>query len=166
MNAGFNDFVAGLDYPVFVVTAAAGEERDGCLVGFSTQTSIDPPRLLICLSKANRTTRIARAADVLAVHLLDDSEHGLAEHFGGTTGDEVDKLASVAWQPGPGGVPILQECPRHLVGRVLDRIDLGDHIGHLLAPIDVDTEGDPTAEQPGEVLSFQEVTDIDAGHPA
>ena len=61
---GLDDFVAGLDYPVFVVTAASGDERDGCLVGFSTQTSIDPPRLLVCLSKANRTTRIARTSQV------------------------------------------------------------------------------------------------------
>jgi len=160
MSTGFNDFVAGLDYPIFVVTAAGGGERDGCLVGFSTQTSIDPPRLLICLSKANRTTRVARSAEVLAVHLLDGRDHPLAEHFGGETGDEVDKLAGVAWRPGPLGVPILEDCPRHLVGRVLERLDLGDHIGHLLAPVDVDVE------ETGEVLSFQDVTDIEAGHPA
>lgn len=156
----FNAFVADLDYPVFVVTAASAGERDGCLVGFSTQTSIDPPRLLICLSEANRTTAIAQSADVLAVHVLGEDEHGLAEHFGGRTGDEVDKLAGVRWHPGPGGVPLLEECPRRLVGRVLERITLGDHIGHLLAPLDVE------AGDADEALTFQDVTDIEAGHPA
>lgn len=33
---------AALDYPMFVVTVAAGGERAGCLVGFATQCSIDP----------------------------------------------------------------------------------------------------------------------------
>lgn len=161
-TSAFDDFVADLDYPVFVVTAAGAGERDGCLVGFSTQTSIDPPRLLICLSKANRTTAIARDAEVLAVHVLDRRDHPLAERFGGQTGDEVDKLAGVAWHAGPGGVPILEECPRHLVGRVLERFDLGDHLGHLLAPLAVEADADDTDDP----LSFQDVTDVEAGHPA
>lgn len=156
----FDRFVTGLDYPVFVVTAAAGEERAGCLVGFSTQTSIDPPRLLVCLSVANRTTAVARRAEVLAVHLLDDDEHPLAERFGGQTGDEVDKFAGVPWHPGPEGVPILEEAARHVVGRVLDRFELGDHVGHLLAPLEV--EAAPT-DAP---LTFQDVDDVEAGHPA
>src|SRR5215208_7631728 len=37
----FEAIVAQLDYPMFIVTAAAGEERGGCLVGFATQASID-----------------------------------------------------------------------------------------------------------------------------
>lgn len=176
----FGAFVEGLDYPVFVVTTAAGEDRDGCLVGFSTQTSIDPPRLLVCLSKANRTTSLARTAGVLAVHVLDRRGHPLAEHFGGETGDEVDKLAGLDWRPGPEGVPILADCPRRLVGRILARFDLGDHVGHLLAPLAVEADelddhdaagtggagGAGDARGGGEALSYQDVSDIEAGHPA
>lgn len=162
-TSDFDEFVAGLDYPIFIVTAASATERDGCLVGFATQTSIDPPRLLVCLSEANRTTAIAQQTDVLAVHLLDRREHPLAEHFGGKTGDEVDKLADVTWHPGPGGVPILDDCPRHLIGRVIGRFTLGDHIGHLLAPLGVESQKAGTG---GDTLSFQDVTDVEAGHPA
>jgi flavin reductase (DIM6/NTAB) family NADH-FMN oxidoreductase RutF len=153
----FDRFLAGLDYPVFVVTAAYGGERAGCLVGFATQTSIDPPRLLVCLSKANHTTAVAARADVLAVHVLDHREHPLAERFGGQTGDEVDKFAGLAWRPGPAGVPLLTQCPRRLVGRILARVPLGDHVGHLLAPLRVEAE----ATSP---LTYQDVTDIEPGH--
>jgi flavin reductase (DIM6/NTAB) family NADH-FMN oxidoreductase RutF len=38
MNA-FERIVGELDYPMHVVTAAEGDERDGCLVGFLTQCS-------------------------------------------------------------------------------------------------------------------------------
>jgi len=159
-TADFDAFVDGLDYPVFIVTVASATERDGCLIGFSTQTSIDPRRLLVCLSEANRTTAIAQHAELLAVHVLEGREHPLAEHFGGQTGDIVDKLADVAWHPGPDGVPILDDCPRYLVGRVVERFAMGDHIGHLLAPVAVQAQ--PT----GDPLTFQDVTDIEAGHPA
>ena len=46
----FNALASELDYPMFVVTTAAGGAPAGCLVGFATQCSIDPPRFLVCLS--------------------------------------------------------------------------------------------------------------------
>jgi flavin reductase (DIM6/NTAB) family NADH-FMN oxidoreductase RutF len=156
----FASFVAGLDYPMFVVTAAADGRRAGCLVGFTTQTSIDPPRLLVCLSERNHTYDVARAARYLAVHVLEADGRELAELFGGTTGDEVDKFARCDWQPGPHGLPLLQACPRRLVGRVLDTLPFGDHVGFLLEPL---SEHAGPREQ---ALTYQQVRDIDAGHPA
>lgn len=155
----FDDFVAGLDPPVFVVTTYDGRQRSGCLVGFATQASIDPPRFLVCLSTSNQTWRVAQRAPLLAVHVLDGDDHGLADLFGGQTGDEVDKFAHCAWHEGPGGVPLLDHAPRHLVGRVIERIPLGDHVGHLLEAVEVDAAA-------AEPLSLDQVEDIDAGHPA
>jgi flavin reductase (DIM6/NTAB) family NADH-FMN oxidoreductase RutF len=157
----FNAFVSHLEYPMFVVTVASGDERDGCLVGFATQCSIHPPRYLVCLSVKNRTFRLAQSAPVLAVHLVGDDQHDLAELFGGETADaDVDKLAQWPWNEGPEGVPILENVDDVFVGRVLARVDLGDHVGHLLEPIAARHEGST------EALGFQEARDIDAGHPA
>ena len=75
----FNALVADLDYPMVVVTTAAGSELAGCLVGFATQCSIDPPRFLVCISKQNRTYRVARGAELLAVHFLPADATDLAE---------------------------------------------------------------------------------------
>ena len=131
----FDALVGELDYSMFIVTAAAGDEREGCLVGFATQTSIDPSRFLICLSVKNRTTRLAARAEYLAVHFVPAEAEGLAELFGGVTGDDTDKFAQAAWSPGPEGLPILDGCVNWFAGRVLERIELGDHVGHLLEPV-------------------------------
>lgn len=131
----FNRVVGGLEYPMFIVTARAGEEPLGCLVGFATQTSIDPQRFLVCLSHTNRTYRCARATELLGVHCVPAGEAALAELFGGETGDDVDKFARCAWHEGPGGVPILDACENWFVGRVLRRVDAGDHDAHLLEPV-------------------------------
>jgi flavin reductase (DIM6/NTAB) family NADH-FMN oxidoreductase RutF len=156
----FNAFATELEYPMYVVTAASGDERDGCLVGFATQCSIHPPRFLVCLSVKNRTFRIAKAAPVLAVHLMAADQRDLAELFGAETADEVDKLAQWPWHEGPQGVPILERVRDLFVGRILSRTDLGDHVGHLLEPIAAQHQG------PTEGLGFQEARDIEAGHPA
>jgi flavin reductase (DIM6/NTAB) family NADH-FMN oxidoreductase RutF len=155
----FARVVGSLDYPVFIVTTVAGDERDGCVIGFATQSSIHPVRFLACLSRVNRTYRIARHATVLAVHLVPRSRPDLAELFGGETGDEVDKLARCDWSPGPHGLPIIGGCPTWFAGEILSRHDLGDHEGYLLDPIEVHDE-------PGELLYFQDVKYIAPGHPA
>ena len=67
-TAEFDAVVEGLDYPMFVVTTAHDGERAGCMVGFTTQASINPPRMMVCLSVKNHTHRVARHADLLAVH--------------------------------------------------------------------------------------------------
>ena len=67
---------------MFIVTVRAGEQRAGCLVGFSCQSSIDPPRFLICLSRNNHTYRVAAGADLIAVHAVPQHAQELARLFG------------------------------------------------------------------------------------
>jgi flavin reductase (DIM6/NTAB) family NADH-FMN oxidoreductase RutF len=155
----FQQLVAQLDYPLYVVTAAAGEERDGCLVGFTTQVSIHPPLFLVALSNKNRTYRIAERADHLAVHVVPDERRDLAELFGGETADEEDKLAQVEWKPGPGGAPIVSALDSWFAGRIAERIEWsGDHVGFVLEPVAARAGDD------GHELSFQEAKDIEPGH--
>lgn len=156
----FHDLVGGLDYPMFIATTRAGDEMAGCLVGFATQCSIDPPRFLICLSDKNRTCRVARAADALAVHFVPASAQPLAELFGGETGDEVDKFARCEWRESRDGPPILSECDNWFVGAILARHDLGDHVGFLLDPTESHS-GTPLDE-----FTFHRARCIEPGHEA
>ena len=156
----FERLVAELDQPMLIATAASGDERGGCLVGFSTQASISPPRYIVCLSENNRTYRIASAADHLGVHLVSEESEDLAELFGGETGDEVDKLARVGWQPGPGGAPLLDRCPNRFAGRIVDRWPAGDHVAFLLEPVLAEHR------EPVRPLPFHRAKRIDPGHDA
>jgi flavin reductase (DIM6/NTAB) family NADH-FMN oxidoreductase RutF len=148
-----------LDYPMFVVTARRGEERDGCLVGFATQCSIHPPRLLVCLSEKNRTLRIAERCETLAVHVLFDDQRDLAGLFGGETGDDIDKFAHCQWHDGPSGLPILDECRSWLEATILERRTLGDHVGFLLEPTAAHDDG---VARP--LLFYSEIIGLEPGH--
>jgi flavin reductase (DIM6/NTAB) family NADH-FMN oxidoreductase RutF len=149
-----------LDFPMFVVTAAVGDERSGCLVGFATQSSIHPPRFLVCVSQVNHTYGVALRATHLAVHVVPADDPGLAELFGGETGDEVDKLAQTPWREGPHGTVLLDHAPTRFVGEVLWRREAGDHDAFLLAPLWAERAGDPSA------LDFRRAKGIEPGHPA
>ena len=156
----FSDLVGDLDYPMIIVTAAAGTERAGCLVGFATQCSIDPPRFAVWISRKNRTFRIAGDARILGVHFLSAADRPLAELFGGTTGDDGDKFARCRWREGPGGVPVLEDCGRWFAGEVVERFPTEDHVGFLLAPVAVEVRA-----WSGQ-LGFQAARSISPGHEA
>jgi flavin reductase (DIM6/NTAB) family NADH-FMN oxidoreductase RutF len=84
----------------------------------------------------------------------------LAELFGGETQDAVDKFAKCRWHDGPRGLPILDDCPNWFAGRVLGRLDCGDHDALLLEPFAAE-HGDDIDE-----FTFHRAKRISAGHEA
>ncbi|MGI9022495.1 MAG: flavin reductase family protein [Acidimicrobiales bacterium] len=157
---GYHDLVADLDFPMLIVPATSDGERAGCLVGFAAQCSIEPLRFMVWISKKNRTYSVAMHSSVLNVHFPSSADRGLAELFGGQTGDTVDKFSRCLWREGSSGVPVLSDCTRWFAGRVLERTDGGDHMGFMLEP--VDGAVGPWAGQ----LGFQQTMDIEPGHGA
>jgi flavin reductase (DIM6/NTAB) family NADH-FMN oxidoreductase RutF len=119
---------------------------------------MQPPRFGVWLSKLNRTYRVAQSGGTLVVHLLRRGDDEFAARFGGETGDEVDKFAGIDWTPGPDGCPVITGLD-WFAGTVIDRVDTGDHVGFILAPIA------GQAERSRDELGISEVGDIEAGHP-
>jgi flavin reductase (DIM6/NTAB) family NADH-FMN oxidoreductase RutF len=161
MTEPFEKLASLLDYPMYVVTSRIDDERAGCLVGFTSQVSIGPPRFLVGLSIRNHTYRVAQRASHLAVHLMPRRHCELARLFGSETGDRTDKFARCSWHSGPHGLPILDDAAGWFVGSVLSRYDLGDHVGFLLQP--VAGSAPDTFEQ---LVTFSDVRDLEPGHEA
>ncbi|MCU1430758.1 MAG: hypothetical protein JWL83_4758 [Actinomycetia bacterium] len=155
----FKHIVANLDYPMFVLTTAVADQRSGCLVGFASQCSIDPPRFFVWVSKKNHTFALADKAPVFVVHALRETDCHLARLFGETTGDKIDKFEHCDWEEGPNGVPVLTACD-WFAGTVIDRNNSGDHVGYLLDLLDAGRADHAKEPQ----LGFQAVRDLKPGH--
>lgn len=155
-----SEFFSRLDPPLLVATTTDGVERSGCLVGFATQSSIHPPRFLVCISVLNHTSKILASANVMAVHVLGREQGAMASLFGEETGDRSDKFAAVAWHLGRSGAPVLDECAAWIEGAVLERLALGDHTGFLLEVVAAGSGG------AAGVLRQSSVPGLEAGHPA
>ncbi len=155
----FSTIMSCLDTPLVVVTASDGTERAGCLVGFHVQSSIDPARFCVWLSKANHTYRIALRASHLGIHFLTTSDLSLAEHFGTITGDDRDKFTDVDVHPGAGQVPVLRACPHRLIVRRTVLIDEGgDHVCMAAEVMSADSPG------PFEPLRLSRASHLQPGH--
>jgi flavin reductase (DIM6/NTAB) family NADH-FMN oxidoreductase RutF len=158
-TTAFDCMAEDLEYPMFVVGAAVDGDADACLVGFTSQCSIDPPRFAVFLSKSNQTYELARRASTLVVHRVRPDQHDLAEHFGGATAhEEPGKLAEWPWRPGPDGAPVIADCD-WFAGTIETHFDAGDHVAFVLTP------GAGECRGAGQ-LGYQEARDIEAGEPA
>ncbi len=143
MNLKVDDFLDKLDFPLFIVTAAAGDKRSGCLVGFVSQCSIDPARLLVCISEKNHTHEVAKMSAALAVHLIPKERTDLVDLFGSHTGYDIDKFSRCEWSAGPDGAPLLAGCPSRVVGRVIDAQPVGDHTAFLVEAVEASAGKEP-----------------------
>lgn len=159
MSSATEEFLDKLDFPHYIVTAAAAGELSGCIVGFVTQCSMDPVRLLVCISEKNHTHEVALKSSTVAVHLVPAERSDLVDLFGSHSGYEIDKFSRCRWSEGPGGVPLLEGCPSRLVGSVLSRTPVGDHTALL---VDV-TRGDAGSEERVYTFSMAKLQDVDPG---
>lgn len=129
-------FFERVDYPYYLLTVRApDEEMSGCLAGFVTQCSIDPPNFVACISQLNHTLGVALRSSAMGLHLLGDDQLDMARLFGEETGDEVDKFTDVDWRIGPTGAPLLAEVSLALEGTILGHFSVGDHEAFLVRAV-------------------------------
>lgn len=153
----FYDLMAMLDSPALAVTTQADGRPAGCLVGFATQTSVQPPSFMIGLARGSETAEVAARSEYLAVHVLPQGQQPLAELLGGPASG-ADKFSRCSWRAGLCGMPILDESAAWFVGRTVSRSDVGDYVAYLLEPVSA-----WAPENPQELLyRFDLDFDIDA----
>lgn len=160
MNS-FGALMGQLDPAMVVVTTVNERERAGCLVGFHSQAGIAPTSLAVWISKANHTFRVATVARVFAVHFLARDDIELAELFGTLSGDDLDKFERCSWHPGLDGVPVLDDCGQHVIGRKSALLETAtDHVCLILEPVSAEYGGEFTP------LRLSQVAHLRPGHEA
>ena len=82
-----------------------GEPR-GLTTNALCAVSAEPPLLLVCVDRESRTLPALLHSRRFVVNFLSEQRHELARLFASKADD---KFASVAWEPGLGGMPCLRE---------------------------------------------------------
>jgi flavin reductase (DIM6/NTAB) family NADH-FMN oxidoreductase RutF len=155
----FGTMMTSADPAMVVVTTVAEGERAGCLVGFHSQSSIDPQRYCVWLSKANHTYRVSLRAAYFAVHFLTADDLGVAERFGTVSGEDTDKFEGLDVAEDEYGVPLLAAVPnRILLERIATLDDGSDHVCVTSRLRSASTRGAFTP------LRVSDVAHLDPGH--
>jgi flavin reductase (DIM6/NTAB) family NADH-FMN oxidoreductase RutF len=154
-------FFEQVDYPYYLLTVRApDEEMSGCLAGFVTQCSIDPPNFVACISRLNHTLGVAVRSSAMGLHLVGQDQLDMARLFGEETGDVVDKFANVDWRIGTTGAPLLADVSSALEGAILGHFSVGDHEAFLVRAV-------RAVGGPGRgLLTHRNSPELHPGHPS
>jgi flavin reductase (DIM6/NTAB) family NADH-FMN oxidoreductase RutF len=116
-----------LTYGLYVVTAKGAEGPAAGTMNFVTQTSLDPPLVVVGMRVGSRIAEAAEASGHFAVNIVGRDQHDTASAFFKAARQEGDKINGVEFVPGENGSPILPGVPAAFECKVEQIAELGDH---------------------------------------
>ncbi|AYF99615.1 flavin reductase [Protaetiibacter intestinalis] len=143
---------------VSVVTA---RDPDGRPVGF-TATSLAslaavPPLATFNMARVSSAWRAIEQTDHVIIHILGARNAGVAAHM---AADHDRRFDGDHWSPGPLGLPLLDDVPAWMLGRIVGRYPVHDN-AVIVAQIE-----DGGLGAPDEALLYHERTFLRPGDPA
>jgi flavin reductase (DIM6/NTAB) family NADH-FMN oxidoreductase RutF len=122
----FRQLMARWATGVSVVTVPEGGRDYGLTVNAFLSVSLEPPTLLISLSREADTTPVLDRARVFAVNLLAFDQRAISERFASTISPE-EKFADLRLSRGVRGAALLPETLGALEAEVTETHDAVDH---------------------------------------
>ncbi len=121
-----------MTYGLYVVTAAFGEgqgkEYAAGAVNWLSQSSFDPPRIMVGIKVDSRLHSLIEKSGALGVNILSAAQKEMASAFFRSTQVQDDRLNGYRFETGKEtGAPILVDAPAWLEARVSGSIRGGDH---------------------------------------
>jgi flavin reductase (DIM6/NTAB) family NADH-FMN oxidoreductase RutF len=121
-RSALSQFPAG----VTIVTSADSRLNPlGATVSAFSSLSLDPPLVLVCLTRESRTTAAIRERKAFAVHLCTAEQATLARRF---AADVVEKFDGSNYSYNASGVPCLEDVGLRLECTLHAELEGGDHI--------------------------------------
>jgi flavin reductase (DIM6/NTAB) family NADH-FMN oxidoreductase RutF len=112
---------------VTVVTAAHEGIRHGMTVSSFTSVSLDPPQVLVSLSRESRTHDLVDHSRNFGITILDSNQQDISDLFAGRVPDDMDRLEGQETITLVTGTPLLKHGLAHLDCRVLTTVGSGTH---------------------------------------
>jgi flavin reductase (DIM6/NTAB) family NADH-FMN oxidoreductase RutF len=107
---------------VSVITVAHQDHVHGMTANAFMSVSLHPPLVLISIGHLSQMYKLLSLGTYYGVSLLSDDQEILSRHFGGRPLDKLD-IGFIKEQ----GVPLLKGAIAHVVARVVDVHQAGDH---------------------------------------
>jgi flavin reductase (DIM6/NTAB) family NADH-FMN oxidoreductase RutF len=117
-----------LNYGLYVVTAAEGEDVAAGSVNWLSQASFEPPLVMVGVKKESGLHALIERSGGFAVNILAAGQKEAASAFFRPTEVQGGKINGYAFESGPEtGAPLLVDLPAWFEAKVTDVIKRGDH---------------------------------------
>lgn len=128
---------------VTVVTARNGADRVGLTASSFASVSMEPPLVLVCVTRTLHAHAVIEAAGAFAVNVLGVNQLDAALRFAGLKPELPDRFEGLGWTDGATGSPLLQGCLASFECRLHAAHEGGDHtifVGQVVQATAMDGE--------------------------
>lgn len=150
MDAGsevtVHDFKLGMRQvvsSVAIVTARAGDVRNGLTATAVCPVSTEPPTMLVCVNRNASAESVIAASGSFAVNFLTEEQHGIARLFSTPKLSADQRFGEGGWLSMATGSPILEGAVASFDCKVEKRFVSGTHhiyIGRVVAVVSIDQD--------------------------
>ena len=127
---------------VCIVSSRHRGETVGLVASSVTSVSMEPPTLLVCISKTASAHDAVHSSGVFAVTILAEEHAEIARIFSSSRRRE-ERFVTGRWTATPSGCPVLSDAPASFDCRIVQAIDGGTHTIFLGRVLGVETRAEP-----------------------
>lgn len=116
---GLGHFASG----VTIITTEIEGQTHGMTATAFMSVSLNPPLVLIAVGQHTRLHRLLVQSRRYGVSILDESQQVLSNHFAGRSDQHATEIPFIR----KADMPLIDGAVAHIVARVMDMHDAGDH---------------------------------------
>jgi flavin reductase (DIM6/NTAB) family NADH-FMN oxidoreductase RutF len=117
--------MAHMTYGIYVLTTRFESTINGMIASWVSQVSYDPPLFMVAVHPNRYSHELLVQSGHFALHILAREQKDLLNRFKGP--DAREKFASIAWEDGMTGCPILTDCIGCMECRTTQSMAPGNH---------------------------------------
>ena len=119
---------ADVPYGLYVLTSRAPDGRvAAATVNWVTQTSFEPPLLVVGVKADSGAHSIIKETGAFALNILGKDQQSVAYAFFKSVEPEGHVIGGEPFRAGSTGAPVLERAPAYIECSLVDTIEKGDH---------------------------------------
>jgi len=116
-----------ITYGVYVLTAKSGEEYAAATITWVSQSSLDPPQIMVGLRKGSKTAAFVLKTNHFVLNILGESQKQIASAFLKHASVDGNSINGFPYFTGETSAPILNDVPSYIECTVDEVINGTDH---------------------------------------
>ena len=113
-------------YGLYAVSCANEGEVNAFTANWLTQVSFEPPLVAVSIENTTKSLPMILRSRKFIINVYREGDRELAGQLGKSALKHPEKLADVAYTPGPGGAPILRDALAWVACEVRHTVEAGD----------------------------------------
>lgn len=116
-----------ISYGFYIVTAANNDDVAAGTVCWASQSSFEPPQVMIAIKHDSHLNKVIKEAGNFALNVVGKAEKPSLSNFNKPTSVEDGKINGHSYAKGSNGAPLIADFPSIIECKVVEQNQPGDH---------------------------------------